>query len=885
MKKITYKLMALLLSAIVFADNGGQAPVIQNAMNIEQIQKLTPVNPIGSFGYSVSVSRWGTLAIGSPSENRVYVYEYDVNLGSYYLQATIEPSDGAAGDKFGCSVATIGSSVAIGSYAHNDTGALYVYKTTTSWAEDFELDEKFVGSDSLSGDAFAYSVDYDYATIVVGAPSHNDNRGAVYTIYRSGEGWSQTAKSEIVDGVSDDRFGSSVAIDYLNNKFVVGAPGANNAYLFTGSDEWSVIAKSATLSASDSVSGDRFGDSVDIADSAIVVGASDFSTYAYKAGQAYVYTAVNGDTNESAILSASDKRGYDSFGKSVAINGSKIVVGADTFLGDGSIYLFEKKDDWTTANEDKKFSAIDNLSKPAFGDSVAILNDRIFAGYSAYSSFAFKETILRNVVENSTKVVEINATDADGDTLTYSKSDGGAGVDNDLFNVNSLTGEITFKAQADFENPKDANGDNVYELYVSVRDAEENADYAHVYVRVSDVKYEKKTPRASSYKLKQSLEAQIPVINDDYGDIVAIEGDLMAVLSAKENEGKGLVYLYDKGVKVALLSNDNVEDGDEFGKNILIENDTLYLSASKNENGKIFVYEKGEDNWADMDTPTATITANVSLNAEFAHSLAINNGTLIVGARKDDSRGSAYVFQRPPYGWPDTIDGVKLTAKDGAVNDYFGQDVAISNNTILVGAFQNSAPASDSGAAYIFTKPLSGWVNSSKSAKLTASDASVDDYSAFTVALYNDVAVVSSFRKNANRGQAYVYEKSSTGWSDANETAILSITNLEEEDYFSYSLDIQGDLIAIGAIGAARMGSVYLYDKPDNGWTTTNIADNVLDIPNALVGDFFGTSLELSGDTLVVGSPYLGNVESGEAHIFKGSSTGSLPAIITYLLN
>jgi len=877
MKKI---ILLMILSFTLFADDSGDTPIIQNQMSMEQIQKLTPQNPIGDFGYSVGVSRWGTLVIGSPSENKAYIYEYDRFLGTYIQQAIIEPNDGLAGDKFGSSVATTGSSVVVGSYEHNNTGAIYIYKTTTKWMDNITFVGKFVGDDSEDDDKFGYSVDFDYGSIVVGAPDHNENRGAVYTFYHDSD-WFQSAKSEIVDGAVDDKFGHSVAIDYLNDKVIVGAYGANKAYLFSANHDWSTLTKSATLTASDSSAGDRFGISVDIDDSVIVVGADSYSNDAYKAGQAYIYTSVVGDTTESAILNASDIKASSYFGRSVAIDDSKIVVGSRTFGGDGAIYLFEKKDSWVDAKEDKKLSAIDTLSKTKFGDSVAILEDTIYSGYSSYSSFVLQELILCNVVENSTQVVDINATDTDDDITLYQIH---SGADQTLFTINSLTGEIAFKSKPDFENPRDADGNNIYELYISVGDSENNLVFTHILVSVSDIKYEN-PPKASSYKLTQTLEATVPAISDYYGEIVATDGDLVAVLSEKENSDKGVVYLYNKGVKVALLSNDNVIDDDEFGKNILIENSTVYISAHRSGNGKVFVYEKGSGDWADMNTPTATITTELTAGARFGSSLAVDNGILVVGASLDNSKGSVYVFEIPPFGWTNTNNAVKLVAVDGVNGDYFGQDVAIHNNTILVGAFQNSAPANDSGAAYIFTKPLSGWVNSSKSIKLTASDASVDDALGFSVAIYNDTAVVGSFKKNANRGQAYIYEKASTGWSDTNETAILSIVDSEADDYFSYDLDMQGELIAIGALGGSGTGSVYLYDKPINGWLTANSADKILDIPNALSGDFFGISLKLSDDTLVVGSPYMGNVESGEAHIFKGSSANSLPAIIMYLLN
>ena len=146
-------------------------------------------------------------------------------------------------------------------------------------------------------------------------------------------------------------------------------------------------------------------------------------------------------------------------------------------------------------------------------------------------------------------MITLDATDVDNDIVLYHIN---SGADQSLFNIDSATGKITFKSKPDFENPRDTNGDNTYELYVSVNDSQGHSDFTHVFVQVSNIKYEGATPKASSYKLTQTLEATTPAASDYYGEIVATNGELVAVLSEKENSNKGVIYLYDKGIKVAL---------------------------------------------------------------------------------------------------------------------------------------------------------------------------------------------------------------------------------------------------------------------------------------------------------------------------------------------
>ena len=75
-----------------------------------------------------------------------------------------------------------------------------------------------------------------------------------------------------------------------------------------------------------------------------------------------------------------------------------------------------------------------------------------------------------SVVENQTSAVTVNATDPNGDTLTYSLS----GDDASLLSI-SNQGVVTFNTAPDFENPSDGDTDNVYKITVTVSDGSLNA--------------------------------------------------------------------------------------------------------------------------------------------------------------------------------------------------------------------------------------------------------------------------------------------------------------------------------------------------------------------------------------------------------------------------
>ena len=146
----------------------------------------------------------------------------------------------------------------------------------------------------------------------------------------------------------------------------------------------------------------------------------------------------------------------------------------------------------------------------------------------------------------------------------------------------------------------------------------------------------------------------------------------------------------------------------------------------------------------------------------FGSSVAISGDILVVGSPFDDDAGSlsgsAYVFQRDGHGWSEVA---KLRAADAATNDLFGDSVAISGQTIVVGASRDDDGASDSGSAYVFRSD-DDWVTWSQVAKLRADDAATADQFGSSVAISGDILVVGSPLDDdagSGSGSAYVFQR------------------------------------------------------------------------------------------------------------------------------
>ena len=186
---------------------------------------------------------------------------------------------------------------------------------------------------------------------------------------------------------------------------------------------------------------------------------------------------------------------------------------------------------------------------------------------------------------------------------------------------------------------------------------------------------------------------------------------------------------------------------------------------------------------------------------EFGVSVAISGDTLVVGAHGDNDNGtnsgSAYIFTRSgTLAWTQQA---KLTASDGAADDEFGGSVAISGDTVVVGAVWNDDNGTDSGSAYIFTRSGTAWT---EQAKLTASDGAADDNFGNSVAISGDTVVVGAWHDDDNgtdSGSAYIYTRSGTAWT---EQAKLMASDGAADDEFGDSVAISGDTVVVGAFHA-----------------------------------------------------------------------------------
>ena len=248
--------------------------------------------------------------------------------------------------------------------------------------------------------------------------------------------------------------------------------------------------------------------------------------------------------------------------------------------------------------------------------------------------------------------------------------------------------------------------------------------------------------------------------------------------------------------------------------------------------------------------------------AHFGYSVAIDGDTVVVGTWFGEA---AYVF-RTSDGGATYGQVAKLTATDGAAYDYFGYSVAIDGATIVVGAYQDDDTATSSGSVYVF-RTSDGGATYVEVAKLTASDAASWEYFGRSVAIDGATVVVGAIFGNNDKGATYVFH-TTDGGATYGQVAKLTASDAAANDYFGRSVAIDGDTVLIGATGAG----VYVFHTSDGGATYDEVAK--LTAADTCCADNFGVSVAIDGDTIVVGASW------GEAaYVFRttdGASYGQV---------
>ena len=322
-----------------------------------------------------------------------------------------------------------------------------------------------------------------------------------------------------------------------------------------------------------------------------------------------------------------------------------------------------------------------------------------------------------------------------------------------------------------------------------------------------------------------------------FGHSVAVDGDTIVIGAPYAGTG-GAVYVLraSDGAELAKLTASDAASSDEFGGSVAIDGDTIVIGANgKDDNtGAVYVLRASDGK------QLATLTADDGASADnFGVSVATDGDTVVVGAMYAGTGGAAYVFRKSWFG--DTYAQMaKLTANDAAADDRFGTSVAVDGGTVVIGAWGDDDDGSDSGAVYVF-RTTDGGATYGQVAKLTAADAAASEYFGLSLAIAGDTVVVGASGDDdagTSSGSAYVF-RTTDGGATYPPMAKLTASDAAYIDWFGWSVAIDGATVVVGAYGDySYRGAAYVFRTSDGGATYGQVAK--LTASDAAVEDHFG---------------------------------------------
>ena len=436
-----------------------------------------------------------------------------------------------------------------------------------------------------------------------------------------------------------------------------------------------------------------------------------------------------------------------------------------------------------------------------------------------------------------------------------------------------------------------------------------------------------------SFQQQAYLKASNTGANDNFGVSVAIAGDTVVIGAFNEDsnatgvngdqsdnsaDSAGAAYVFTRSgttwSQQAYLKASNTESNDNFGISVAIANDTVVIGAfseasnatgidgdqsnnSAIQAGAAYVFTRSGTTWNQQAYLKAS---NAGEGDRFGNSIDITNDTVIVGALSEasnasgidgdqsdnsaDNAGVVYVFIRNGSNWSQQA---YLKASNAEGNDFFGNALAITNNTIVVGASSESSNATEidgdqsdnsadtAGAAYVFIRSGNTW---SQQAYLKASNTEANDQFGFSVAIAGNTVVVGANAEDSNAtgvngdqndnsagaaGATYVFSRSGNTWS---QQAYLKASNSGSNDQFGFTVAIADNTVVVGAPletsnasgvdgdqndnSAAQAGAAYVFTRNGSIWSQ----QTYLKSSNSEANDFFGISVAIANDTIVVGA-------------------------------
>ncbi|HZW11343.1 MAG TPA: FG-GAP repeat protein [Phycisphaerales bacterium] len=344
---------------------------------------------------------------------------------------------------------------------------------------------------------------------------------------------------------------------------------------------------------------------------------------------------------------------------------------------------------------------------------------------------------------------------------------------------------------------------------------------------------------------------------DWFGRSVAVNGDTLLIGADGHDEERGAVYVFERVGRtwayMAKLTAPDGNAGDGFGADISLSGDMALIGAWEDDDlgvfaGSAYVFEKAAGAWA----YTAKLTApDGQFGDAFGVSVALCGDAAAIGARSDDNRGSAYIFERIGGAW---MMAAKLTAPDGSSHDWFGQTVDLNESTAVIGAEGDDLWT---GSAYVFERSGGTWVFAAKLA--APNGAGGDEFGRAVAICGGEIMIGAPYESDGDLlGSVHFFERAAGAWTHK---AKLVAPDDAPLNLFGHAISASPDTMVIGALNDADhlTGAAYVFNKVDGLWAYTI----KLIAPDAGANDYFSASVAVNEGTVVSGA--IGDDDRGQS--------------------
>jgi hypothetical protein len=332
---------------------------------------------------------------------------------------------------------------------------------------------------------------------------------------------------------------------------------------------------------------------------------------------------------------------------------------------------------------------------------------------------------------------------------------------------------------------------------------------------------------AGQWKLSATLQASDGQGWSLFGSDVATDGstvvvgdpDYLVPRTTGSIRSAGAAYIYQQTAagwtETQKLMAPVATVDERFGGTVNVSGNTVFIGSGKGMN----IFENVGGVWAYQTTLQPSVPDGFGLDGSFGGGIAAEGDVVLIGARSQDkggliNSGAVFAFERGPMGWSETA---MLMPSDPVFHGKFGYSLDMSGDTAIIGRPAGGPAASGpfQGAAYIFEKVGSQWV---ESAKLQASDGFLDDGFGSTVTISGGLAAVTATGGDTPR--IYLFSKAGDAWQEIGR--LDGVTDFPT-DQFGIALEMEGSQLVVGArLDDDRgrwAGAVYLYQIPEPGST------------------------------------------------------------------